>query len=164
MSAKDIKKEEFPSLKEADTSDNAKIHGVVTCLSPMKKGKSTNFFEATITDDNTEMRVVGFSGSHRKRVADFHEKSESVTLENCKVKKVRKLDDLEVLLKSNTGVHKSPIKFGVSAKSLKKETSPDVSVNDVTDKHKPVYSKVSIRAKVINIEDPVTVKTGSHHC
>lgn len=52
MAAKDTKEEKFPSLKDADTSDNAKIHGVVACL---KKGKSASFFNAKITDGDTEM-------------------------------------------------------------------------------------------------------------
>ena len=54
------------------------------------------------------MRVVGFQGSHSEKLADLQEKSESVTLENCKA---RQCDDLEVVLKSNTSAHKTPMKF-----------------------------------------------------
>ena len=34
--------EEFVNVNEATTSDNAKIHGVVQSLSPMKRGKSSH--------------------------------------------------------------------------------------------------------------------------
>ena len=156
MAAKEIKQEEFPSLEAANTSDNAKIHGVVSSLSPMKKGKAANFFEATITDGKAEMRVVGFQGSHRKRLADFQENSQTVTLENCKIKKARQSDDMEVLLKSSTTVRKSPIKLAISSKSL--ITPPDMCLKDLSDK--PVYSKVSFQAKVINVDDPVKLSGG----
>ena len=156
MAAKEIKQQEFPSLEAANTSDNAKIHGVVSSLSPMKKGKAANFFEATITDGKAEMRVVGFQGSHRKRLADFQENSQTVSLENCKIKKARQSDDMEVLLKSSTTVRKSPIKLAISSKSL--ITPPDMCLKDLSDK--PVYSKVSFQAKVINVDDPVKLSGG----
>ena len=129
MAAKEIKQEEFPSLEAANTSDNAKIHGVVSSLSPMKKGKAANFFEATITDVKAEMRVVGFQGSHRKRLADFQENSQTVSLENCKIKKARQSDDMEVLLKSSTTVRKSPIKLAISSKSLITRVSKIYQIN-----------------------------------
>ena len=155
MAAKEIKEEEFPSLEAVNTSDNAKVHAVVSSLSPMKKGKAANFFEATITDGKTEMRVVGFQGTHRKRLADFQENSQTVTLENCKIKKARQSDDLEVQLKSNTTLRKSPMKYAVSSKSLMKE---DICLKDLTDK--PVYSKVSFQAKVINVDYPAKLAGG----
>ena len=66
MAKKEIVQEEkFDALKQADTSNNAKLHGVIATVSPMKKGKSADFFEAKITDGDTEMRVVGFQGSQR---------------------------------------------------------------------------------------------------
>lgn len=134
MAAKEIKEDEFPSLKEADASDNAKIHRVVASLSPMKKGKSASFLEAKITDGDTEMPLVRFQGSQRKRLADFQEKSESVTLQNCKIKKARQSDDLEVLLKSATKVKKSPRKFTIASKSLMNEQSPDIYLKNLSDK------------------------------
>lgn len=155
MDTKDA--EDFSSLKAVDMSENAKIHGVVACLSPMKKGKSAIFFEGTIMDGNSEMRIVGFNGSQRKRLANFQEKCECVTFENCKIKKARQSDDLEVLLKSSTIVHKSPVKFCVSANSLMKDT-PNMILKDVADK--PVYSKVYFKAKVINMEDRVKLSGG----
>ena len=58
--------------------DNAKVHGVVACLSPMKKGKGAEFFDGKLTDGETNVRVVGFQASQRKRLASFHDTSTSM--------------------------------------------------------------------------------------
>ena len=60
--------EEFVNLNEATTSDNAKIHGVVQSLSPMKRGKSSHYFKGKISDGESHMRVVGFQDSLRKHI------------------------------------------------------------------------------------------------
>ena len=36
-------------------SSSAKIHGVVTSISPMKKGRSCSYFDGEITDGKTKM-------------------------------------------------------------------------------------------------------------
>ena len=55
MASKDTPGEEFNSLKDACKSDNAKVHGLVSSLSPMKKGKSAHFLEGKICDQDKEM-------------------------------------------------------------------------------------------------------------
>lgn len=100
MASKDDKNDEYPSLKDSTTSDSAKIHGYVSSISPMKKGKTSNFFDAEISDGETDMRLVGFQQSQRKRLEDFHSTSNPVTIANCTIKKARASDDLEILLKS----------------------------------------------------------------
>ena len=45
------------------------------------------------------------------------------------------------------------MKFGVSAKSLRTKASREISLKEVAEKR--VYSNVSFRAKVINVEDAV---------
>ena len=52
--------EEYMALKDAATSVNATVHGVIRSLSPMKKGKASKFLHANLTDGETQMRVVGF--------------------------------------------------------------------------------------------------------
>ena len=68
----------------------------------MKKGKSARFFDAELHDGNTEMRLIGFQDSQRKRLADFQSSSQAVSINNCTIKRARKSDDLEVILKSNS--------------------------------------------------------------
>ena len=81
-------------------------------ISPMKKGKKAEYFEAKLTDGLKQMRVVGFKGGHRKRLASFEAESQgSVSLQNCQVKKARQSDELEIVLKSSSCVEASPKKF-----------------------------------------------------
>ena len=85
--------EEHMALKDATTSDNVLVHGVIRSLSPMKKEKAPNFFHANLTDGETQMCLVGFQDAQRKRLASF------LHLLHCKIKCAWDLDDYEVLLK-----------------------------------------------------------------
>ena len=42
------------------TSPSARIHGIVTSVSPMKKSRTCNYFDGEITDGKTSMRLFGF--------------------------------------------------------------------------------------------------------
>ena len=72
----------FDSLKKAQASENAHIHRKVAHVSPMKEWKGATFFKAQISDRESEMRLVGFSRSHRKLLREFEDNSNSVVLEN----------------------------------------------------------------------------------
>lgn len=102
------------------------------------------------------MRLVGFKRSQRHLLSDFERSSDAVFLENCQVKKARLSEELEVLLKSNTSVCKSPRKFQLPASA----TSPDpfISVKDAVSK--PVFYKVSFKAKVVTVDEPVKLAGG----
>ena len=64
MATQPLTPEEMSNLKDAGTSENATVHGVITSLSPMKKGRSSNFFHTNISDGETKLRLVGFQGGH----------------------------------------------------------------------------------------------------
>ena len=49
----------------------ANVHGVLTSLSPVKKGRSTNYFDGTVSDGNSKLHVVGFSVGQQKVMNDF---------------------------------------------------------------------------------------------
>ena len=145
---------EYMALKDAATSDNAIVHGVIRSLSPMKQGKASSFFHANLTDGETQMRVVGFQDAQRKRLASFQKNSSPISLEHCKVKRARDSDDFEVLLKPSTKVSKSPRKFNVSSK----EEYATKMLKDLEDQ--PTYSKVLVKAKVMNIDVPTKLSGG----
>lgn len=44
------KAEEFGSVSEADEAERANIHGKLAAVSPMKKGRRAEYFEAKIAD------------------------------------------------------------------------------------------------------------------
>ena len=46
------------------------------------------------------MRVVGLQEGQRKRLTSFQQKMESVELKNCEVRRGRRTDELEIVLKS----------------------------------------------------------------
>ena len=84
------------NLKDAGTSENAIVHGVITSLSPMKKGTASNFFHANLSDGDTQLRLVGFQDA---QLASFKKDSSAIALEHCKIKRAHQSDDLvEVLL------------------------------------------------------------------
>ena len=93
--------------------ESADIHGIIASVSPMKKGKRANYFDFKLTDGEVQMRVVGFCGGQQKKLSSFMEKSESVSLKNCQIKRARQAEELEIVLRSSSGVELSPKKFSV---------------------------------------------------
>jgi len=47
------------------------------------------------------MRVVGFHDGQQKKLVSFMEKSESVSLKNCKIRRARQAEELEIVLRSS---------------------------------------------------------------
>ena len=78
---------------------------MVAAVSPMIKGSKADYFDAQITDGEAQLRVVE---EHHKRLAEFEEHIQTVSLLNCQVKKLRKSEDLEILLHHKSHVEKSP--------------------------------------------------------
>ena len=149
--------EEFMNLKDAGTSESAIVHGVITSLSPMKKGKASNFFHANISDGDTQLRLVGFQDAQRKQLASFKKDSSAIALEHCKIKRARQSDDLEVLLKPTTKVTKSPKKLDVKQFPTE-EHQPTILLKNLQDL--PTYTKVWVKAKVMNVDPPVKLSGG----
>ena len=87
---------------------NANIHAAVTTLSPVKKGRSSIYFDGTLTDGTSKIRMVGFSSDQRKKLASFADSSQSVQLINCEIKQSREGDKMEIILKKFTDIKKSP--------------------------------------------------------
>ena len=54
--------------------DSVTIHGVVTTLSPIKKGRTTNFLGGTLADSSGKVRIVGFNTDHQKIIKEFMDK------------------------------------------------------------------------------------------
>ena len=83
----------------------AKVHGVLTDLSPMKK----NYFEGRLGDSTKSMRNVGFSATKQEALA-IH-KGKAISLDRCELKKSRYGDDIEILVTNGCKVQKSPKKI-----------------------------------------------------
>ena len=124
--------------------ESADIHGVIASVSPMKKGKRASYFDCKLTDGEVQMRVVGFHDGQQKKLASFMEKSESVPLKNCQIRRTCQAEELEVVLRSSSGVELSPKKFTVG----------DIGrlVNS--------KMKVCVEAKVVRVDESVKVAGG----
>ncbi len=118
---------EFDSLTDVALADNANVHGVIANVSPIKKGTGTSsYFEANLTDGEKKLRVVGFSTAHRKRLSSFEDTMTPVSVQNCRVKRAKHSNDLEIMLKSHTVLQSSPKKF--SATKVAQIFSAEVSL------------------------------------
>ena len=65
---------------------NAKVHGVLSNLSPMKKLKTCCFFDGQLSDGKASVRFFGFDAGVRRKLLEFEETKQSVSLSNCEVK------------------------------------------------------------------------------
>lgn len=76
---------EFDDFCHIHQLANAKITGVVTQLSPLKHGKTCNYFDGEISDENVSIRFCGFDVGVRRRLVEYFEREEAVSVCNCEV-------------------------------------------------------------------------------
>ena len=50
----------------AGPATNATIHGAITALSPVKRGRNSIFFDEMLADDTSTIRLVGFAAAQQK--------------------------------------------------------------------------------------------------
>ena len=65
-------------------------------------------------DGKSNCRVVGFDAKQQRKQEEFREK-ETIALVNCEVKTSKWGSQLEIVVRKNIEVEKSPSKFDVSA-------------------------------------------------
>ena len=120
----------------------------------MKKGSKADYFDAQITDGEAQLRVVE---EHHKRLAEFEEHIQTVSLLNCQVKKLRKSEDLEILLHHKSHVEKSP----------QRNYRPDIDILATNSTNRlseiplrKAHDRVSVMAKDVKVKQPVHVSGG----
>ena len=113
---------------EIDTLDDitepiptASLHGVIQTLSQIKKGKQTNYYEGKLSIiEHSSQRFVGFKKSQQAKLKELMDNQQPVYLEDCEIKKAKRGNSMEILLKSSTTIHKSPKKFDTTVFNLGK--------------------------------------------
>ena len=80
----------------AHPSPNAKVHGVVSMVSPMKDSKTCSYFDGELTDGKSSIRLFGFNSIVRRKLLDAEQSSKPIVLVDCEVKKSRRGQELEV--------------------------------------------------------------------
>lgn len=146
----------FDTLQEPVS--NASVHGTITTLSPVKKGKHSVYFEGTITDGSTNLRLVGFSSDQQKKLASFRDQHKPTHLQNCEVKQSRFGDKLEILLKRFTAIVDSPRDIAMSEAVEPPPVSTSIHLDDLPTTQE--FQKITVDVKVVVVNEPVTVTGG----
>ena len=122
------------------------VHGVMTTVSPVKRGKSSNkFFDGFLADVTDKCRVVGFSSCQQNLLGKFAVDRKPVTLQDCEVKQARSGGKMEILLKGSTKIQQSPNKFDVALAEFEDEVPTTITLSELPEKN--VYDRVTVKAK-----------------
>ena len=92
-------------------SPNAKVCGVVTELSPMKRGRSCTYYDGELSDGRSKVRLFGFDAKSRESLNTFYEKKEGVAISSCEVKSSRSGGNFELLVRKQSTIEKSTKEF-----------------------------------------------------
>lgn len=154
----DVSEDEF-GVGELHESKSAKVHGVMTSLSPIKASTSgkTKYFHGELTDGQNRVRFVGFDTKMHQRLSDFHETKKPVLLSHCEVKQGKYSSDLEVVVRCSSEVEHSPSKIEVLP-SMFNVIDDFVTIDQISELVN--YQRVSVLIKVVIEEEPVNVKKG----
>ena len=79
---------------------SANVNAVITSLSPVKKGRTRNYFEGTVCDAKAKLRLVGFNLSQQTLMDDFMKSKETVDLKDRQIQEARRGHNMEVLLRT----------------------------------------------------------------
>ena len=93
--------------------------------------------------------MVGFSSSQQKCLDGFLENREPIQLTDCEVKKARRGEDMEVLLKSSTKITKSKRIFNIPEAEFKDNEVKDVLVAEIVEFKE--YQKVNVNVQVLSV-------------
>ena len=141
-------------------SSHAKVHAAVAQLSPVKKSKSsrTSYFDGTLTDGNSHIRTVGFDTKMHQQMDKFYKDKETVTISNCEIRPSKVDDELEIIVKSSSGLQRSATKF-----QIPDDITGLYSIQCITIEHVeelPIFKKISITAKAVLVSDQEQVYNG----
>ena len=152
------KKRTYREIDHIDDVDgpatNTTIHGAITALSPVKKGRNSIFFDGTLADDTSTIRLVGFAAAQQKKLEEYQQKKVAVELHNCEVKQSRHGEGYELMLKSRSSIRESPKKIDVSTLMVDDEKSK----NEITLEQLPeitLFQKVTVMVKIIKVNNTV---------
>ena len=76
--------DDFESVNEP--ADSASVHGVISDVSPIKKGRHSEFFEGNVYDGQSTMRLIGFKKSQQKQMKQMMESKEPIFIDDCQIK------------------------------------------------------------------------------
>ena len=150
---------------EFDVSDmqvtkHARIHGVMTEISPMKDSKNgkSKYFNGKICDGKTSARFVCFDKKMHEKLSNITEKKQPLVLSNCEVKESKYSTGLEVVVRNTSEVLSSPKKMNVPDSMFAKTKGSLVTIEEVAQLSN--YEVIAVQVKVLGEEEATEVKKG----
>ena len=104
------------------------------------------------TDTHTQTNPTTVTlAAHARRglIRDLLDMNNAVILDDCQVKRAKRGNDMEILLKRNTAICCSPKKF-----KIEKRQDVIISLEDI--KKKDEFDRVSVQCKVVKVSDTTT--------
>jgi hypothetical protein len=136
---------------------NATIHAAaITSLSPVKEGKRSKYFDGTLTDGISHMRMIGFNTDQQRKLTTYFQNTKSIRLVNCEIKPSREGESMEIMLKKFTEIKSSPKDISIPKENPQKSKTITIQNLEQTAN----YQRVCITAKVIDVADPSMVGEG----
>lgn len=80
--------EDFEAVDKPHASAN--VHGVISSLSPIKKGRKSEYFDGIVSNGKSKLRLVGFSPAQQQEMKNFMSQKTPVQLEDCETKQARR--------------------------------------------------------------------------
>ena len=142
----------YESVEEPILAANAS--GVTSSLSPLKRGRKSKYFDGTVSDGKSKLRLV----PNQKLMDDLMPTKHPVELVDCQIKQARRGSKMEISLKRCTKISKSEKEFDIAAIDFGDEGPAAVHLSEVSTKE--VLDRVSVHVKVIKAMEPESVSRG----
>ena len=153
--------DDIASIDSVSDGYGAKVHGVVTSVSPLK-GQRTKFFDGVVSDGKKKLRFIGFNESKGKLLEEYSNDHQAVTLTNCCVKNAKYGGGLEIIVGDGTTISKSDKQFSLDEDEMSSPTSvpecKEITINQL--QNQVAFQKVLVAAKVIEAEQINTLSDG----
>ena len=117
-----------------------------------------NYFDGTVSDGTSKMRMIGFNSKQRTMMNEFSEKRETVILKDCQIQQARRGHDMEVLLKNTTQILQSPKVLSVSNFEFETNAPTTISLQELEQRN--IYERITVTVKVSKKFAPELVATG----
>ena len=134
------------------------VYGVLTSISPVKKGRKQNYFKGTVCDESSTLRLLGFNTKLQKQMSDMMSKKKAIKINNCEITPSRRGEKIEILLKSDSSINESTKNIEVSEAEFNDDTPEEIELAGL--QLKQVYARVSVNLRAQKLADLETVRTG----
>ena len=152
--------QEFDQLSDITATSNAKVHGILETLSPIKVGgNQIKYFDGYLTDDRKRVRMFSFEDeSVRTKLKKFRGTTDPLSLSRCELQPSKNDDKIEIRIQHHTEVADSNKKYDKD-KVMSMTEVKTISLNDLGPS---IGKRVNVRkVKATSLSKPETVGKNS---